>query len=191
MNSLEPHIDTRTMQMHYERFYGSYIEALNKSLEGRSVPPTLTIEDILKTEDGEVTFGSEVKNLASAVFNHEFFFSTMRPSSRQIVIGLSGRLLQAIIRDFGSFQNMQNEFVSASMSLVGSGFVWLCQYPNKKLAIIQTANNETPITMGLKPLLCLDLWEHAFVTKYMDNKEAYTREFFSVVDWVKVGDRLN
>ena len=192
MNGLEPHIDTRTMQMHYERFYGTYVDNLNKHLEGRIPTPDVSLEDILKTTDGqEPQFDPETRAMASAVFNHEFFFSSMRPSSRQIVIGLSGKLIQAINRDFGSFYEMQAKFINATTSIVGSGFVWLCQYPNKKLAIVPTTNNETPLTMGLKPLLCLDVWEHAYVLKYMENKEAYAREFFSVIDWVKVGDRLN
>ena len=107
----------------------------------------------------------------------------------QIVIGLSGKLLQSFIRDFGSLENFKAKFSESALSVFGSGYAWLCAQGGK-LVIVTTANQETPLTLELTPLLCVDVWEHAYYLKHYNQRADYIKDFWNVVDWVKVSARL-
>ena len=186
LNGLEPFIDTRTMVVHYERHYGAYVDNLNKYLEQNPQLQGFTLEELVKNfPENEV-----LRHNAGGVYNHGFFFTGMRAGVSQIVIGLSGKLLQSITRDFGSLGEFRNQFSQAANGVFGSGYAWLVAYPNKKLAVITTPNQDTPLTMGLKPLLCIDVWEHAYYLKHLNERAKYIQDFFPLIDWVKVGERL-
>ncbi|MDR0461729.1 MAG: superoxide dismutase [Christensenellaceae bacterium] len=186
-SGLEPYIDTKTMMVHYERHYGAYVDNLNKYIAENPALAGLSLEDLLRNYPDD----EQIRHNAGGVFNHEFFFTGMRPGARsQIIIGLSGKLLQSINRDFGSLEEMKNQFSAAANGVFGSGYAWLVAYPNKKLAIITTENQDTPIQMGLKPLLCIDVWEHAYYLKHLNLRADYVRDFWYLVDWVRVAERL-
>jgi len=195
---LEPYIDARTMMLHHDRHLQTYIDNLNKYLEDKPELQHLTLQELI------VQYGHDetIRRNAGGVFNHEFFFSTLRPGMSQIVIGLSGKLWQAIQRDFGSLEDFKEKFTSAAMSVFGSGYAWLCVNPRDKLVIVTSANQDTPFNnspfieagapkgWGMLPLLCIDVWEHAYYLKHYNERAAYIRDFWNVVDWVKVSARI-
>jgi len=185
-SGLEPFIDTKTMMVHYERHYGTYVDNLNKYLENKPQLQQLTLEELLKNYPDD----EQIRHNGGGVYNHGFFFTGMRPGSSQIVVGLSGRLLQSIAKDFGSLENLRAQFAAAALDVFGSGYAWLVAYPNKKLSVITTPNQDTPLLMGLKPLLCIDVWEHAYYLKHLNERAKYIADFFPLIDWVRVGERL-
>jgi Fe-Mn family superoxide dismutase len=186
-NALEPHIDTRTMIIHHDRHYGKYVDELNSYLEIKLALQNLTLTELITAHSDNVI----IRRNAGGVFNHEFFFAGMRPAMGQIVVGLGGRLLQNITRDFGSFENMKEHFLTVAAEVFGSGYVWLCVDCKGRLVIVSTANQDTPLTMKLRPLLTLDVWEHAYYLKHQNQREDYIKAFWAVIDWVKVGERLS
>jgi len=185
--SLEPYIDAKTMVLHHDRHLQTYIDNLNKYLETKPELQTLTLEELVLQHSDD----TEIKNNAGGVYNHDFFFKSLRPGSSQIVIGISGQLLQAFQRDFAGFDGFLAKFSSAASSVFGSGYAWLCIKPDCTLEIVTTANQDTPLTSGLCPLLCIDVWEHAYYLKHFNVRADYIKNFFNVVDWVRVSARLN
>jgi len=163
------------------------VDNLNKFLANSPQLQGLNLEELLRGYSNI----QEINHNAGGVYNHQFFFSGMRPGISQIVIGLSSKLLQSITRDFAGLEKMKEKFNEAAMKVFGSGYAWLCSYPNNRLCIVQTANQDTPITIGLKPLLCCDVWEHAYYLKHYNERAKYLDDFWHVVDWVKVSERLN
>ena len=188
--ALEPYIDAKTMMLHHDRHLQTYIDNLNKYLESRPELQTLTLEELIKQYNSDEV----IAHNAGGVYNHEFFFSVLRPGVSQIIIGLSGRLLGAIQRDFGSFENFTNKFSEIANGVFGSGYTWLCLTDDCKLEIIITENQETPLTYDGKdycPILAIDVWEHAYYLKHFNMRANYIRDFWNVVDWVKVSARLD
>jgi len=184
-SALEPFIDTRTMQIHYEKHYGKYVDELNSYMEMKPKLQNLTLEELIKTQSENVV----IRHNAGGVYNHQTYFTEMRPGQSQIIIGLGGKLLAAIVRDFGSLENMRNHFAMVASEVFGSGYAWLCAQQNGKLVIIPTANQDTPLTMGLKPLLNIDVWEHAYYLKHQNLRDDYIKAFWHVIDWVRVAER--
>jgi len=186
---LEPYIDAKTMMLHHDRHLQAYIDNLNKYIETKPEMQGMTLEQLLTRFPDDI----EINHNAGGVYNHAFFFAGLRRGSSQIVVGLSGRLLQLITRDFGTLENMKNQFNSAAMSVFGSGYAWLCVDPHGRLVIVTTANQDVPFvpTSGLKPLLNVDVWEHAYYLKHYNLRADYLRDFWNVVDWVRVSNRLD
>lgn len=190
-SGLEPYIDTKTMQLHHDKHLQTYIDNLNKALENAAVLQNLTLEELLRFAHGKTDAQSvAIWRNAGGVYNHFFWFDSLRPGVSQIQIGLSGRLLQMIQRDFGSLDSFKEKFNAAALAVFGSGYAWLVIDPAGKLQIIQTANQDTPVTLGLFPLLNIDVWEHAYYLKHYNVRVDYINAFWNVVDWVKVSARL-
>jgi Fe-Mn family superoxide dismutase len=182
---LEPFIDARTMNIHYEKHYGKYVDELNSYLEMKPKLQGLSLEELIKQHSDNIV----IRHNAGGTYNHQFYFTGMRPGTSQIVIGLGGRLLQSIIRDFGSLENMRNHFSAVAGDVFGSGYAWLCAQPNGKLVIVPTSNQDTPLTLNLKPLLNIDVWEHAYYLKHQNLRDDYIKAFWHVIDWVRVAER--
>lgn len=185
-NGLEPFIDTKTMMIHHDKHYGAYVDNLNKYIETKPALQGLTLEELITKHSNDI----QIRHNAGGVYNHQFFFNGMRPGISQIVIGLSGKLLQGIQRDFGSVDKMKEQFFNTALSVFGSGYAWLCAFPNGKLCIVSTPNQDTPLTVNLKPLMCIDVWEHAYYLKHQNERNKYIQDFWHLVDWVKVSERL-
>ena len=184
--ALEPHVDATTMELHYAKHLLPYVNALNKSVVGKKYE-TMEIVEVLKN----LNFSDvEVRNNAGAVYNHNFFFESMAPKAGGEP---EGDLLEAINRDFGSFDEFVRQFAETSVKLQGSGWTWLLSDKYGRLRIITTPNNDSPQTKGLGivgiPLLNLDVWEHAYYLKFQNKKREYANTFFSVVNWDKVEER--
>jgi superoxide dismutase, Fe-Mn family len=185
--ALEPHFDAATMELHYSKHLLPYVNALNKSIIGKKYE-TMELVDILKN----INFSdSDVRNFAGAVYNHNFFFETIAPKAGGEP---EGELLDAINRDFGSYDDFVRQFAETSVKLQGSGWTWLLSDKYGKLRIITTPNNDSPQMKGLGivgiPLLNLDVWEHAYYLKFQNKRREYANTFFSVVNWVKVQERF-
>jgi superoxide dismutase, Fe-Mn family len=184
--ALEPHVDATTMELHYAKHLLPYVNALNKSIIGKKYE-SMEIVDILKN----LNFADvDVRNNAGAVYNHNFFFESMAPKAGGEP---EGELLDAITRDFGSYDEFVRQFAETSVKLQGSGWTWLLSDKYGRLRIITTPNNDSPQTKGLGivgiPLLNLDVWEHAYYLKFQNKKREYANTFFSVVNWDKVEER--
>lgn len=182
--ALEPFIDKETMIIHHDKHQQAYVDNLNKILQGHDELGTKTPEALLKDIN---TLPKNIKegviNNAGGVYNHEFFWSVMGADHNS---SPQGSILKAIIQNFESFDNFKEKFKVASLSRFGSGWAWLVINKDKKLEIITTKNQDTPISEGLIPLLALDLWEHAYYLKYQNRRGDYIDNWWNVVNWKQV-----
>jgi Fe-Mn family superoxide dismutase len=183
---LEPYIDAKTMMLHHDRHLQTYIDNLNKYLETRPDLQNLGLGEL----NAKYSFDEEIRHNAGGVWNHFFFFDSLRPGISQIVIGLSGRFLQMVGRDFGGMEAFKEKFTNAALGVFGSGYAWLCVDPNGRFIIATLPNQDTPLPLGVRPILGIDVWEHAYYLKHYNVGADYIKDFWHVVDWVKVSARL-
>nr|WP_300382176.1 superoxide dismutase [Clostridium sp.] len=180
-DALEPYIDKRTMEIHHDKHEQAYVDNLNKALINYPELYSKTTEEMLKNLD---TIPDDIKqkviNNAGGVYNHEFFWSIMSPKHNQKP---SGELLKAIDSTFGSFDNFKKLFAENALSRFGSGCAWLVKDSNNKLSIITTANQDSPISNNLTPIIGLDVWEHAYYLKYQNKRNEYIDNWWNVVNW--------
>lgn len=180
-DSLEPYIDKRTMEIHHDKHEQAYVDNLNKAIANYAELYSQTTEQMLKNLD---TIPNDIKqsviNNAGGVYNHEFFWSIMSPKHNQ---SPSGKLLEAINSTFGSFDNFKKLFTEAALSRFGSGWAWLVKDSNNKLSIISTANQDSPISNNLTPIIGIDVWEHAYYLKYQNKRKEYIDNWWNVVNW--------
>lgn len=175
-DALEPCIDTETMELHHCRHLQTYIDNLNQALEnvpalqGRSAAQLAVLQ----------TRPTIAKN-AGGVFNHRFYFSGMTPDCTRRTP--CGTLEQAIRRHFCSQESFTNAFSAAALHVFGSGYAWLACDRRKQLMIITTANQDVPMLRGLRPLICCDVWEHAYYLKHRNRRADYIKNWFQVIDW--------
>lgn len=180
-DALEPYIDKETMMLHHDKHEKAYIDNLNKALSKYPELFKKGIEGILRDLDSiPEDIRETVKNNAGGVYNHEFFWSIMSPEKNQ---SPSGELLKAINRDFESFDNFKGKFKDAALGRFGSGWAFLVKDKDGKLSIISTANQDSPISQGLTPILGIDVWEHAYYLKYQNRRGDYIDNWWNVVNW--------
>jgi len=189
-DALEPHIDARTMEIHYGKHHAGYTNKLNAAIEGSDLEK-MKIEDILANVSAHPT---GVRNNGGGFYNHSLFWSIMspdgggEPSSRM-------NIHKAIERDFGSFEGFKDQFAKAAATRFGSGWAWLCVDSNDKLFICSTANQDNPlmdvVDVDGTPILGLDVWEHAYYLNYQNRRPDYINAFFNVVNWDAVTKRYN
>lgn len=180
-DALEPYIDKETMMLHHDKHEKAYLDNLNKAISKYPELYKMGIEGMLKDlnsipEDIRET----VKNNAGGVYNHEFFWSIMSPEKNQTP---SGDLLKAINNDFQSFDNFKAKFKEAALGRFGSGWAFLVKDKDGKLSIISTANQDSPISQGLTPIISIDVWEHAYYLKYQNRRGDYIDNWWNVVNW--------
>ncbi len=189
-DALEPHIDARTMEIHYGKHHAGYTNKLNAAIEGSDLEK-MKIEDILANVSAHPT---GVRNNGGGFYNHSLFWSIMspdgggEPSSRM-------NIHKAIERDFGSFESFKDQFAKAAATRFGSGWAWLCVDSNDKLFVCSTANQDNPLMDVVDadgtPILGLDVWEHAYYLNYQNRRPDYINAFFNVVNWDAVTKRYN
>ena len=182
-DALEPHIDSKTMEIHHGKHHAGYTNNLNNAikdsdLEGRS------IEEILSKINLD---NSAVRNNGGGFYNHCLFWDILSPSGGGEP---AGALSDAISNSFGSFDEFKTLFSKAAATRFGSGWAWLCVHPGGKLEICSTANQDNPLMKGIgcggAPILALDVWEHAYYLNYQNRRPDYIAGFFNVVDWNSV-----
>lgn len=179
-DALEPYIDARTMEIHYTKHHQAYIDNLNKALAGhpdlQKVPLYELLADLSAVpEDIRQT----VRNNGGGHLNHTLFWQMMAPKPQK----LEGKLLGAIEAKFGSFDTFKEQFDAAAKSRFGSGWAWLALDEDDELMITSTANQDSPISDGHRPILGLDVWEHAYYLKYQNRRPEYITNWWHVVNW--------
>lgn len=186
-NALEPFIDTETMKIHHRKHHKAYVDNLNAAVIKYPELKDKSIEELLINLDKlPEDIKDAVRNNGGGHYNHSIFWTIMGKQSRRQP---EGKLMEDIKHNFGSFENFKSEFKSAASKRFGSGWVWLIKDNDGKLMITSTANQDSPIMKGIKPILCLDVWEHAYYLKYKNNRGDYVDYWWNVVNWDEVENR--
>jgi Fe-Mn family superoxide dismutase len=179
-DALEPYIDARTMEIHHDKNHAAYLNNLNKAIEG-SEWENRPVEELLANLDAvHENIRTTVRNNGGGFVNHNLFWQVMGPNAGGAP---TGELGAAIERAFGSFDAFKEKFSAAATSRFGSGWAWLVQKRDGSLDIYSTPNQDSPIMTGDKPLLGLDVWEHAYYLKYQNRRPEYIANFFNVINW--------
>lgn len=187
-DALEPHIDARTMEIHHTKHHQAYIDNVNKALEGQEKLKELSVEELLKSlNEVPEAIRTAVRNNGGGHYNHSLFWELMSPNGGGKP---EGELARKIDEDLGGFEKFKDDFKKAALGRFGSGWAWLV-LDGDKLAVVSTPNQDNPISEGKKPLLGIDVWEHAYYLKYQNKRADYIDAFWNVVDWKKVEENLN
>ena len=180
--ALEPVISKETIAFHHGKHLAGYVNNLNGLLEGSPLTG-LSLEEIILKADGGML------NNAGQILNHNLYFGQFcAPKADNHPVG---KLAQAIVRDFGSFDAFKDEFLKKGATLFGSGWVWLSADKEGKLVITQESNAANPIQKGLKPLLTFDVWEHAYYLDYQNRRPDHLAALWQIVDWEMIERRLS
>ena len=186
-DALEPHIDKQTMEIHHGKHHQAYINNLNAALEAHPDLQAKSVEDLIKDLNAlPEAIRTAVRNNGGGHANHSLFWTLMAPNAGGAP---TGKAADAINGAFGSFDAFKEQFAKAATTRFGSGWAWLVS-SSGKLAIESTANQDSPIMEGKKPILGLDVWEHAYYLKYQNRRPDYIGAFWNVVNWAKVTERL-
>ena len=185
-DALEPHIDTKTMEIHHGKHHQGYTNNLNAAIAGTDLEEK-SIEAIL----GDLDMNNKaVRNNGGGYFNHSLFWAVMSPNGGGTP---SGDLANAINDAFGSFENFEEKFSTAAKTQFGSGWAWLCVHKGGKVEVCSTPNQDNPlmpgVTCGGTPILGLDVWEHAYYLNYQNRRPDYVGAFFNVINWDEVSTR--
>ena len=182
-SSLSRFIDSKTMNVHYNKHYKGYVDKLNKELKNKD--GNLELDEIIKSIS---KFNDKVRNNAGGAFNHALFWKMLSPKKQKP----SGNVLKQINKDFGNIKNMKDEFNQAAKERFGSGWAWLYLSKDGNLKITSTPNQDNPLMNIVKgggyPLLGLDVWEHAYYLKYQNKRDEYIKKFWDVVNWEFVNE---
>ncbi len=179
---LVPYMSVETVRTHHDKHMGAYIANLNKLIAGTKYADMDLREIIL--ESAKDSSATKIFNNAAQIFNHEFFFNCL---------GRGNNFIPDLISDaFGGVAEFKEQFKSVANDVFGSGWVWIVARPDNKFEIIATKNADTPIAHGLKPVLVLDLWEHAYYLDYQNRRAEFVENFLEyLIDWKFVVDNLN
>ena len=182
-DALEPHIDTRTMEIHHGKHHNGYTTNLNNAIAGSDLEGQ-SIESILASLDAS---NGAVRNNGGGFYNHRLFWNVMSPNGGGTP---TGALADAINNAFGSFDGFKDAFAKAAATRFGSGWAWLCVHKGGAVEVCSTANQDNPLMAGIGcngfPILGIDVWEHAYYLNYQNRRPDYIQAFFNVVDWKKV-----
>jgi Fe-Mn family superoxide dismutase len=186
-DALEPHIDKGTMEFHHDKHHQAYVDKVNAALEGTPLADS-PIEDVLR-DLSQVPDAkrSAVKNNGGGHYNHSLFWESMSPDGGGEP---SGELATAIDSAFGSFADFKAKLKETGINQFGSGWSWLI-HDGSGLAIIGTANQDTPLSDGKTPLLGVDVWEHAYYLQYQNRRPDYIEAWWNTVDWSRIAERFS
>ncbi len=182
-DALEPHIDTRTMEIHHGKHHAGYTNKLNAAIAGTNLEGK-SIMEILKGMDMN---NGAVRNNGGGFYNHSLFWEVMSPNGGGEP---TGALADAINSAYGSFEAFKDAFSAAAGTRFGSGWAWLCVHPGGKVEVCSTPNQNNPLMPGVAceghPILGIDVWEHAYYLNYQNRRPDYVNAFFSVINWDQV-----
>ena len=183
-DALEPHIDARTMEIHHSKHHAAYVTNLNNALADQPGLAKKSIEAILADlQQVPEAIRMAVRNHGGGHLNHSMFWQMMAPGKGGAP---SGAVAKAIDKGFGSFDSFKDGFSKAAMGRFGSGWAWLVKDKTGGLQVVSTANQDSPVSDGLKPVLAIDVWEHAYYLKYQNRRADYVAAWWNVVDWGQV-----
>ena len=184
-DALEPHIDAKTMEIHYSKHHNGYTTKLNGALEGSGMESD-TIESILENLDMD---NAALRNNGGGYYNHSLFWEVMGPNGGGTPMST---LAQAIDTAYGSFESFKSAFSNAAANQFGSGWAWLCVQKGGKVEVCSSANQDNPLMPGIgcggTPILGIDIWEHAYYLNYQNRRPDYIDAFFNVINWEKVSE---
>jgi superoxide dismutase, Fe-Mn family len=187
-SALEPHIDTKTMEIHHGKHHQAYVTNLNNAVAADPKAQGKTIEELVANIS---KYAPAIRNNGGGHWNHGFFWQIMSPTGGGEP---KGEIAFAINGAFGSFDNLKKEFATAGTTRFGSGWAWLCVDANKNLFVSSTPNQDNPLMDVAEkkgtPLLALDVWEHAYYLHYQNRRPDYIAAFWSVVNWEEVNNRF-
>lgn len=186
-DALAPHIDKRTMEIHHGKHHAGYTAKLNAAVEGTDLEDK-SIDELMISLDMS---NGALRNNGGGFYNHSLFWKVMSPKGGGQP---SGSLADAINRDFGSFDSFKDAFSKAAATQFGSGWAWLCVQESGKLEVCATPNQDNPVMPGVgcggRPILGIDVWEHAYYLNYQNRRPDYIEAFFNVVSWEEVQKRF-
>ncbi len=186
--TLEPVIDAKTVDIHYSRHHKAYVDALNKAIGGSRFQK-LKLEELFAQAS---KLPAPIRNNAGGHWNHTFYWSIMRSPANNP--GPSPRLVEALNKNFGSFDAFKAKFREAGLTDFGSGWSWLVLMPDGTLQVYASHNQDNPLMDNAevrgKPLLACDVWEHAYYLKYLNRRDEYMDSFWNIVDWQRVEARM-
>lgn len=185
-DALEPVIDADTMRFHHDKHHATYVANLNKALEAHPELFERSVEFLIAhlnhlPED----IKGAVRNNGGGTYNHTLFWEMMAPEGQT---AFAGPVADKIKETFGSYEEFKKQFAAAAAGCFGSGWAWLVA-DGDKLEILSTANQDNPLTEGKRPLLCLDVWEHAYYLKYQNRRVDYINEWFRIINWDFVNEQ--
>lgn len=178
-NALEPAISAETLSFHHGKHLAGYVNTLNTLIEGTELEHA-TLEEIVKKSEGPIF------NNAGQILNHNLYFTQFAPNAGGAP---TGKLLAAIEAKWGSFEAFQSEFLTACTTLFGSGWAWLSADANGQLVITKEPNGSNPVVHGLKPLMGIDVWEHAYYLSYQNRRADHIKDVWGIIDWNVVASR--
>ena len=187
-NALEPHIDEQTMRIHHDKHHAAYVNNLNAALEKHPELQSKSVEDLVKginTVPEDIR--TAVRNNGGGHINHTMFWEIMGPGKGGEP---TGRIGDAIKSSFGDFEKFKTQMNDAGVKRFGSGWAWLID-AGGKLVIESSANQDSPLMEGKKPLLGIDVWEHAYYLKYQNRRPDYLAAWWNTVNWAKVAERFS
>jgi len=185
--ALEPHIDAETMRIHHGKHHAAYVAKLNEAVAAAPALAGRRLEELLAGLDAvPETVRAAVRNHGGGHHNHSLFWTSMKPGGAQP----SAALRASIDEVFGSFDGLNGRMIAAAAGVFGSGWAWLAAGADGRLELTTTANQDSPLTAGLTPLLGVDVWEHAYYLRYQNRRAEYLAAWWNVVDWQAVERRL-
>jgi len=186
-NALEPHIDSRTMEIHHDKHHAAYTNNLNAAIAGTDLE-NLTIEEVMVKGFDK----APIRNNGGGFYNHNLFWDILTPGGST---SPTGELASAIEVAYGSFEKFKEEFSKAAATRFGSGWAWLCVHKGGKVEVCSSANQDNPlmpsIGCGGTPILGIDVWEHAYYLHYQNRRPDYVAAFYNVINWTEVVKRFD
>ena len=185
-DALEPYLCKEILDFHHDKHYVTYVNKLNEIIKNYPNLQNMTLDALLiETDHIPCEIRTAIKNNAGGVYNHELYFACMNSSECELP---TDKLALAINASFGSIDKFKAELTAAAANQFGSGYAWLILKDNK-LEIIATPNQDTPISKTVTPLLCIDVWEHAYYLQYQNRRPDYIDNWFNLINWCYVGAR--
>ncbi|MFH1154896.1 MAG: superoxide dismutase [Pseudomonadota bacterium] len=186
-DALEPHIDARTMEIHYGKHHQTYVDKLNAALKGYEKLHGFSAEQLVRDlEEVPAEIRTAVRNHGGGHVNHSFFWPLLKKG-----VEPAGPALDAVTRKFGSLEGFRETFSNAAATLFGSGWAWLVVNDHGELEIVTTPNQDNPVTQRKTPIIGIDVWEHAYYLKYQNRRPEYVSAFFHVINWEFVNERYS
>jgi Fe-Mn family superoxide dismutase len=182
-DALEPYIDTKTMELHHTKHHQTYVTKLNEALEKHPEIAETPLEQLLaKIDSVPEDIRTAVRNHGGGHLNHSLFWTLMAPPKQGGGAEPAGKVGEAVTKTFGGYAKFKEDFTKAAVGVFGSGWAWLV-IEKGKLAIVTTPNQDSPLMKGQRPILGLDVWEHAYYLKYQNRRPEYVEAWWNVVNW--------
>ncbi|MEX2673174.1 MAG: superoxide dismutase [Phycisphaeraceae bacterium] len=183
-DALEPHIDAKTMEIHHTKHHNTYVTKLNGAVEGTEWADKDIADVVANITRVPENIRTAVRNNGGGHFNHSFFWPLLKKDGGKP----TGQLASAIDSDLGGFDKFKEDFTNAALTRFGSGWAWVCLNNDGKLCVCSTANQDNPLMAGIvecpgKPILGIDVWEHAYYLNYQNRRPDYVAAFFEVINW--------